>query len=173
VILIDTGYLFPETYRFADELTERLKLNLQGVPPAGQPRLDGSAPRPPVGTGLVGIEQYNRLRKVEPMQRALANSAWAPGSPACAAASPPAARTSIGPAAARRPLEGHPIADWTDRDVWQYMKQHDLPYHPLWEQGYVSIGDVHTTPPLGARHACVSLISNDSERDKPPVFRSR
>ena len=39
----------------------------------------------------------------------------------------------------------NPIVDWTDRDVWQYMKQHDLPYHPLWEQGYVSIGDFHTT----------------------------
>ena len=38
-----------------------------------------------------------------------------------------------------------PIADWTDRDVWQYLKKHDLPYHPLWEQGYVSIGDTHTT----------------------------
>ena len=38
-----------------------------------------------------------------------------------------------------------PIADWTDRDVWQYLQQHDLPYHPLWHEGFVSIGDVHTT----------------------------
>ena len=44
----------------------------------------------------------------------------------------------------------HPIADWSDRDVWQYLQQHDLPYHPLWHQGYVSIGDVHTTRPLEA-----------------------
>jgi phosphoadenosine phosphosulfate reductase len=44
----------------------------------------------------------------------------------------------------------HPIADWTDRDVWQYMQQHDLPYHPLWYQGYVSIGDIHTTRRLEA-----------------------
>ena len=42
----------------------------------------------------------------------------------------------------------HPIADWTDRDVWEYLQRHDLPYHPLWHQGYVSIGDVHTTRPL-------------------------
>ena len=42
----------------------------------------------------------------------------------------------------------HPIADWTDRDVYQYLQQHDLPYHPLWEKGYVSIGDVHTTRSL-------------------------
>ncbi len=42
----------------------------------------------------------------------------------------------------------HPIADWTDRDVHRYLQSHNLPYHPLWEQGYVSIGDVHSTRPL-------------------------
>ena len=42
----------------------------------------------------------------------------------------------------------HPIADWTDRDVYDYMKNNELPYHPLWEQGYVSIGDHHTTRPI-------------------------
>ena len=38
-----------------------------------------------------------------------------------------------------------PIIDWTDRDVYQYLMKHDLPYHPLWEQGYLSIGDTHTS----------------------------
>ena len=42
----------------------------------------------------------------------------------------------------------HPIADWTDRDVYRYLKENDLPYHPLWHEGYVSIGDVHTTRSL-------------------------
>ena len=42
----------------------------------------------------------------------------------------------------------HPIADWSDRDVYRYLTEHDLPYHPLWEKGYVSIGDVHTTRSL-------------------------
>lgn len=39
----------------------------------------------------------------------------------------------------------HPIADWSDRDVGRYLQKHGLPYHPLWEQGYISIGDTHTT----------------------------
>src|SRR3546814_19835972 len=39
----------------------------------------------------------------------------------------------------------HPLADWTDRDVGDYLRKHGLPYHPLWHRGYVSIGDVHTT----------------------------
>ena len=42
----------------------------------------------------------------------------------------------------------HPVIDWTDRDVHRYLKQQDLPYHPLWEKGYVSVGDVHTSRPL-------------------------
>ena len=42
----------------------------------------------------------------------------------------------------------HPIADWTDIDVGAYMLLHDLPEHPLVQQGYVSVGDVHTTAPL-------------------------
>ena len=42
----------------------------------------------------------------------------------------------------------YPIADWSDKDVYEYLKKHDLPYHPLWEKGYVSIGDVHSTRSL-------------------------
>ena len=44
----------------------------------------------------------------------------------------------------------HPIADWSDRDVFHYLREHDLPWHPLWEQGYISVGDTHTTQPLHA-----------------------
>jgi phosphoadenosine phosphosulfate reductase len=43
-----------------------------------------------------------------------------------------------------------PVADWNDQQVWRYLKAHGLPYHPLWEQGYVSIGDTHSTRPLQA-----------------------
>ena len=42
----------------------------------------------------------------------------------------------------------YPIIDWTNKDLHYYLKDHDLPYHPLWEQGYVSIGDWHTTRSL-------------------------
>ena len=42
----------------------------------------------------------------------------------------------------------HPIAEWTDRDVHRYLTKHNLPYHPLWEKGYVSIGDTHSTKAL-------------------------
>ena len=42
----------------------------------------------------------------------------------------------------------HPIVDWSNRDIHQYLQKHRLPYNPLWNKGYVSIGDKHSTKPL-------------------------
>jgi len=148
VVLIDTGYLFPETYQFADQLTHRLKLNLKVY----RPELSTAWREVRYGKlweqGVEGIERYNQLHKVEPMQRAIRElgvRGWITGLRRQQAKS----RTELG---VLRMQDGimkvHPIIDWTDRQVYQYLTKHDLPYHPLWEKGYVSIGDVHTTRPL-------------------------
>ena len=42
-------------------------------------------------------------------------------------------------------LKVHPIIDWTDRQIGRYLSENGLPYHPLWEEGYVSVGDTHST----------------------------
>lgn len=42
----------------------------------------------------------------------------------------------------------HPLFDWSNRDLHQYLLRHQLPYHPLWNDGYVSIGDRHSTRPI-------------------------
>lgn len=146
VIFIDTGYLFPETYQFVDKLTEELALNLQVF------RSTISAPWQEARygkrweTGVDGLNAYNRDNKVEPMERALRQlnvGTWFAG-----------LRRSQSSSRARVPFidwpggercKVHPIADWSDRDISKYLKQHGLPYHPLWEQGYISIGDTHTT----------------------------
>ncbi len=145
VVLIDTGYLFPETYRFADELAERLGLNLKVYRPLVSRAWMEARHGRLWEQGLVGIEQYNNLRKVEPMKRALDElqaGTWFTGlrrGQSAGRANTPVLQQRDGR------WKVNPIADWNDRDVWQYLKQHDLPYHPLWEQGYVSIGDYHTT----------------------------
>ncbi len=148
VVLVDTGYLFPETYRFVDELTERLRLNLKiyrsKLSPAWQETRYGQRWQ----QGIDGINDYNELNKVEPMRRALKEleaGTWFAG-----------LRRQQSESRAKIPyldLAGdrwkvHAIADWTDRDVHRYLKKHDLPYHPLWEKGYVSIGDQHSTRPI-------------------------
>lgn len=145
VILVDTGYLFEETYRFADALTERLKLNLRIYRPLISRAWMEARHGRLWEQGLAGIEQYNNLRKVEPMRRALDEldvGTWFTG--LRRGQSDSRAATPIVQQRGAR-WKVNPIADWNDRDIWQYMQQHDLPYHPLWERGYVSIGDVHTT----------------------------
>ena len=144
VILVDTGYLFEETYRFADALTERLKLNLRIYRPLISRAWMEARHGRLWEQGLAGIEQYNNLRKVEPMRRALDEldvGTWFTG--LRRGQSDSRAATPIVQQRGAR-WKVNPIADWNDRDIWQYMQQHDLPYHPLWERGYVSIGDVHT-----------------------------
>jgi phosphoadenosine phosphosulfate reductase len=148
VVFIDTGYLFPETYRFAAELTERLKLNLKVYSPtmtsARQEALYGKQWE----QGIEGIERYSFINKVEPMQRAvreLGASAWLTG-----------LRRSQ--SSTRRELKAvhqqnkitkiHPLIDWDDRRVYQYLTRNGLPYHPFWEQGYASVGDWHSTSKL-------------------------
>ena len=150
VVLVDTGYLFPETYQFADQLAERLKLNLKvyrsPLTPAWQEARFGKLWE----QGLEGIERYNQMNKVEPMQRALRElgaRAWITGLRRQQAKS----RSELGVLKLQGGLvKVHPIIDWNDRMIGQYLAKHDLPYHPLWEQGYVSIGDVPTTRPLTA-----------------------
>ena len=145
VILIDTGYLFPETYRFADELQERLKLNLQVFRPLVSRAWMEARHGRLWENGLVGIEQYNGLRKVEPLRRALEEldvRTWFTGLRRSQSES---RRETAFVELRNGRLKVNPLADWSDRDVWNYLKKHDLPYHPLWDQGYVSIGDFHTT----------------------------
>jgi len=148
VILVDTGYLFPETYRFVDELTERLSLNLKvyrsELSPAWQEARNGRRWE----KGVDGIKQYNRENKVEPMQRAmeaLNATAWLAGLRRQQSAS----REGLPVLAlANGRVKMHPIIDWTDKQVHDYLKANKMPYHPLWEQGYISIGDTHTTRKL-------------------------
>lgn len=145
VVLIDTGYLFAETYRFIDRLTEQLDLNLKvfsaGVSAAWQEARHGRRWE----QGLEGVEAYNQENKVGPMQQALDTlevGTWFAGIRRSQAST--RRDRSLIEAQGRR-FKVHPIADWSDRDVHRYLVRHDLPYHPLWHQGYVSIGDVHTT----------------------------
>lgn len=145
VVLVDTGYLFPETYGFIDELTERLHLNLQVYRPVTSPAWQEARYGRLWEQGLEGLERYNRINKVEPMQRALEElgaEAWISGLRRQQSES----RRQLGVLTLQNDrCKLHPLIDWTDRDIYRYLTRHGLEYHPLWEQGYVSIGDVHTT----------------------------
>lgn len=148
VVLIDTGYLFPETYQFVDELREKLALNLKVFGPS----LSGAWQEARHGKrweqGLTGLEDYNQDNKVAPMQRAIDElrvGTWFSGlrrNQSIGRENTPFVENS------GDRFKVYPIADWSDKDVYDYLKKNDLPYHPLWDKGYVSIGDVHTTKSL-------------------------
>ena len=148
VVLVDTGYLFPETYQFIDQLVERLNLNLKVYRPEVSPAWQEARYGRRWEQGLDGLNAYNADNKVAPMEKALQElnaNTWFAG-----------LRAQQSQSREQLPLilrsgdkwKVHPILDWTDRDVYQYLAKHNLPYHPLWEQGYVSIGDTHTTKSL-------------------------
>jgi phosphoadenosine phosphosulfate reductase len=148
VVLVDTGHLFPETYRFIDELTERLRLNLQVYRPLTSRAWQEVRHGRLWEQGVTGITLYNQMNKIEPMQRALREleaGTWFAGlrrSQSETRAALPVLRVQDGR------FKVHPVIDWSNRDVYRYLQHHALPYHPLWERGYVSVGDIHTSRPL-------------------------
>jgi phosphoadenosine phosphosulfate reductase len=152
VVFVDTGYLFPETYRFADELTKSLDLNLHTYRPlrtaAQQEALHGKRWE----GGAEDKQAYNLENKVEPMNRAvkeLGATGWLSG-----------LRRDQSERRAGLEYEEqqgavtkyYPILDMNSRDVYYYLKENGLPNHPLVDLGYASIGDVHSTT-LGQQRA--------------------
>lgn len=147
VVFIDTGFLFPETYRYAEELTRRLDLNLRIY----QPNISAARLQALWGElwseGQAGADRYALLTKIEPMNRALGElgaDVWLSGlrrSQSKTRAERPLAE------AQKRTLKVYPILDWTDEAIEDYFRIHDLPRHPLAAAGYLTMGDWHSTRP--------------------------
>ena len=145
VILTDTGYLFPETYRFIDELADQLNLNLRVFRAETSPAWQEARYGKLWEQGVEGIEKYNDINKVEPMNRALETlgaQTWFAGLRRDQSGS----RANLPVLGVQRGvLKVLPIIDWDNRQIHHYLQQHNLKYHPLWEEGYLSVGDTHTT----------------------------
>jgi phosphoadenosine phosphosulfate reductase len=151
VIWVDTGYLPAETYRYAEQLCRLLSIRLHvaqaEMSPARMEALYGRLWE----TGAVeDLQHYNRLRKVEPLDRALALlgvHCWASG---VRGGQTDHRRTMHAIDAVRGTWSLRPLLAWTPRDIYHYMDQHDLPQHPLFDQGYSTVGDWHSSGPDGA-----------------------
>ncbi len=146
VLFLETGFHFPQTLKFKDELVKRLKLNVV--------ELKSVMPREEFKKTYGNLYEKNPdkccyLNKVEPLKIALSGlKAWI---------------TAVrrGQTDNRKDVqfveayeEGiykiNPLATWTSKQMWEYLKAHNLPYHPLFEEGYTSIGCAPCTRPVGA-----------------------
>ncbi|MDK9762847.1 phosphoadenylyl-sulfate reductase [Vibrio sp. D420a] len=145
VVLTDTGYLFPETYRFIEKLTQQLSLNLK-VYRAHETREAQEARYGKLWEqGIEGLQKYNKINKVEPMRRALNEldiGTWFSGLRRDQSKS----RTNLPILSIQNGVfKFLPVIDWTNEDVHNYLEEHNLSYHPLYKEGYLSVGDTHTT----------------------------
>lgn len=148
VLFIDTGYLFPETYTFAEELRDKLGFELVVYSPlitaARQEALYGRLWE----QGDEGVQRYLEINKVEPMQRALRDlgvKAWLAG----LRGQQTEHRKNLSRVGFQDDcVKIHPILHWSRKDIDGYIAEHDLPIHPLVDQGYRSIGDWHSTIPV-------------------------
>lgn len=148
VVFIDTGFLFPETYHYIEQLTERLpKLDLRIYQPTHSAARIQALWGNLWENGKEGADKYAMLTKIEPMNRALRETGadvWLSG-----------LRRSQSKTRSDRPfverqkrtLKAYPILDWADAQVDLYFHQNNLPRHPLAEKGYVTMGDWHSTSP--------------------------
>ncbi len=151
VIWVDTGYLPAETYHFAEKLTEKFKLNLKVYQsPLSPARMEAIYGQLWEQKEVESLNRYDYIRKVEPMQRALQElqaTAWLTG----LRSEQTDHRKNLDKVTKQSNIyKIHPILAWNARDIYQYLTAHDLPYHPYFDQGYVSVGDWHSSRPLTA-----------------------
>lgn len=158
VLFLDTGYHFEETVAFKKEFGRRFGLRIV----TQQPALTVAEQDAQYGPRLY---EHNpdlccHMRKVEPLAAALRSldaACW------IAALRRDQSRTRRALNIAefhelddgRTVVKVHPLANWTRQDVWRYIAEHDLPYHPLLDEGYTSIGCHPCTAPA---------LSTDDER---------
>lgn len=148
IVFIDTGYLFPETYRYADQLMELLpNLDIRVYQPTvSAARMEARWGKLWEG-GQEDQDRYARMTKIEPMDRALREigaDVWLSGLRR-AQSSTRKDRPFV--EQQKKTLKAYPILDWPDIQVELYMSQNDLPRHPLASVGYLTMGDWHSTVP--------------------------
>lgn len=148
VFALDTGLLFPETYELWAQVEARYGITVER---ASGPTLEQQAAEHGGELWLRDPNACCALRKVEPLREKLSGlDAWITG--IRREQSPARANASKVEWDERHGLwKVNPLADWTEKDVWTRIHERELPYHPLHDRGYASIGCVPCTQPGSGR----------------------
>jgi phosphoadenosine phosphosulfate reductase len=138
IVELDTGLLFPETYATRDRLIERYGLTVERVDPEQSVAEQELTEGPELWRR--NPDRCCALRKVAPLQRALEGmDAWVTGIRRVQSPGRLTAR-KVDLDESRGVVKIQPLVDWTDEDVVGYLYAHDVPYNPLHDNGYPSIG---------------------------------
>jgi phosphoadenosine phosphosulfate reductase len=145
---LDTGFFFPETYATWQRIEERYGVEIevhQGMSVERQRQLHGNELWKHDPDACCGI------RKVSPLKSALSEvDAWVAGLRREQSATRSGAR-KLAWDDKHEVWKLNPLADWTEKDVWSYVVEHDVPYNELHDRGYASIGCTHCTKPGAGR----------------------
>ena len=150
IFWIDTGYLPPETYQYAEKLIEDLSLEVEilqsELSPARMEALHGKLWETNKESDL---DKYHELRKIKPLENGLEKFnvyCWASGVRAGQTENRNKMRFLD---IIRKRLSLRPLLNWTNKDIFYYMKENNLPAHPLFSKGYSTVGDWHSSTPDG------------------------
>ncbi len=146
IFWIDTGYLPKETYLYANTLINKLSLNItilqSEISPAHMEAMYGKLWE---SKRIEDINKYHQIRKVDPLDNALKKysiNCWGSGVRA-------QQTTNRGKMKfielIRDTLSIRPLLGWSQKDIFYYMKEKNLPQHPLFMQGYSTVGDWHSS----------------------------
>ena len=146
IIWVDTGYLHKETYIYAEKLTNLLNLDLiiaqSQVSPARMEALHG---RLWETNSKEDFETYHQMRKIEPLETTFSQmniTCWASG---VRKGQTENRKTMKCLDLIRNRLSLRPLLKWTKKDIFYYMQENNLPQHPLFEKGYSTVGDWHSS----------------------------
>lgn len=148
VIFVDTGYLFPETYTYIEELSSSLQTDLRIYQPVMTAKRQEALYGKLWEQGDEGNKKYSHINKVEPMNRAIkeiGGDIWISGLRRCQSSTRLDRSFSENQ---KEIIKAYPILDWADAQIHSYFYKNKLPKHPLEIKGYVTMGDCHSTRPL-------------------------
>lgn len=158
VFSLDTGRLHPETYQFIDKVREHYHIAIEVFYPNATDVEKLVREKGLFSFYNDGHKECCTLRKVEPLKRALGGlDAWVTGQRRDQS---PSTRNHVAAAEIDRTFSnGHqlvkfnPLANWTSQQVWSYIRDNRIPFNPLHERGFVSIGcEPCTRPVLPGQH---------------------
>ena len=148
VFTLDTDFLFPATYALIDDLEHQYRIKVERT----KPRLTPEEQAQEFGAALWSREpdQCCNIRKVEPLTKKLSElDAWVTGIRRDQAPTRANAR-KLDWDAKFGLVKFNPLADWKWEQVWEYIRSHNVPYNPLHDQNYPSIGCTYCTRPVQA-----------------------